>query len=178
MASFPRPPGRLPDMRTAVIRLVACAAETIATEAPASADGSETGGILLGHDRGETITVTRAGDPGPQAVRRPDGFLRDLTHSRRLADEAYGEDGSVWVGEWHTHPTGSSAPSPIDKETYGRLLADPELRFTRLASIIVIPCPEHGWSELVLAAWVADAEGIHYARLELVEGPEDEADDG
>lgn len=177
MASVPPPPGRLPDMRTPVIRLAARAAEIIATEAPTSVNGSETGGILLGHDRDETITVTRAGDPGPRAERRPDGFLRDLTHSRRLADEAYDEDGSVWVGEWHTHPTGSGVPSRIDKETYGRLLVDPELGFRRLASIIVIPCPEHGWSELVLAAWIADADGIHGARLQLVEGPEDEADD-
>jgi integrative and conjugative element protein (TIGR02256 family) len=173
MASCPCPPGRLPDMRTPVIRLVASAAETIATEAPASADGSETGGILLGHDRGESITVTRAGDPGPQADRRPDGFLRDLTHSRRLADEAYEEEGSVWVGEWHTHPADPGVPSRIDAETYERLLADPELEFTRIASIIVTACPEHGWSELALAAWIADANGIHNARLEVVEDVND-----
>jgi integrative and conjugative element protein (TIGR02256 family) len=165
-------------MQAPVIRLVARAAETIATEAPASMDGSETGGILLGHDRGETITVTRAGDPGPLADRRPDGFLRDLAHSRRLADEAYDEDESVWVGEWHTHPAGTGVPSRMDEETYGRLLADPELGFTRLASIIVFPCPEHGWSELVLAAWTADAAGIHDARLEVVEPTDHEADDG
>jgi integrative and conjugative element protein (TIGR02256 family) len=165
-------------MHATVIRLVARAAETIATEAPASKDGSETGGILLGHDRGETITVTRAGDPGPNADRRPDGFLRDLAHSRRLADEAYDEDGSVWVGEWHTHLAGAGVPSRTDEETYGRLLADPDLRFTRLASIIVFPCPEHGWSELVLAAWTADADGIHDARLEVVEAPDHEADNG
>jgi integrative and conjugative element protein (TIGR02256 family) len=165
-------------MRARVIRLAACAAETIATQAPASMDGSETGGILLGHERGEKITVTRAGDPGPHADRRPDRFLRDLTHSRRLADEAYAQDGSVWVGEWHTHPAAPGVPSPIDLETYGRLLADPELGFTRLASIIVTPYQEHGWSELVLAGWIADADGIHDARLEVVEGAYDEADDG
>jgi integrative and conjugative element protein (TIGR02256 family) len=141
-------------------------------------DGSETGGILLGHDRGETITVTRAGDPGPHSDRRPDGFLRDLAHSRRLADEAYNEDGSVWVGEWHTHPAGPGVPSRTDEETYRRLLAEPELGFTRLASIIVIPCQEHGWSELVLAAWTADTNGIHDARLEVVDGTDHEADDG
>ncbi len=165
-------------MHAPVIRLVARAAETIATEAPASIDGSETGGILLGHDRGETITVTRAGDPGPHADRRPDGFLRDLAHSRRLADEAYDEDGSVWVGEWHTHPAGPGVPSRTDEETYGRLLADPELGFTRLASIIVFPYPEHSWSELALAAWTADADGIRDAWLEVVEAPDHEADDG
>jgi integrative and conjugative element protein (TIGR02256 family) len=170
VASLTPPPGRLPDMRTPVIRLAACAAETIATEAPESVDGSETGGILLGHDRVEAITVTRAGDPGPRADRRPDGFLRDLTHSRVLADKAYDQDGSVWVGEWHTHPSGLGVPSSIDEETYGRLLAEPELGFTRLASIIVTPCPKHGWSELMLAAWIADADGMCTARLEVVDG--------
>jgi integrative and conjugative element protein (TIGR02256 family) len=154
------------------------AAETIAAEAPASRDGSETGGILLGQDLGEAITVTRAGDPGPLADRRPNGFLRDLAHSRKLANEAYDEDGSVWVGEWHTHPAGAGVPSRTDEDTYERLLADPELGFARLAAIIVMPCPEHGWSELVLAAWTADADGIHDARLEVAEGPDHEADDG
>jgi integrative and conjugative element protein (TIGR02256 family) len=165
-------------MPASLIRLMSRAAETIATEAPASRDGSETGGILLGHDLGETITVTRAGDPGPHADRRPNGFLRDLAHSRRLADEAYDEDESLWVGEWHTHPAGPGVPSRTDEETYRRLLADPELGFTRLASVIVIPCPEHGWSELVLSAWTADADAIRDARLEVVEGPGQEAHDG
>jgi integrative and conjugative element protein (TIGR02256 family) len=178
MASGPGPPGRLPDMRTPVIRLAARAADTILGEAPASTDGSETGGILLGHDQGEAITVTRAGDPGPQADRRPDGFLRDLAHSRRLADEAYDEDGSVWVGEWHTHPAGPATPSRIDTETYTRLLGDLALGFARIGSIIVTACPEHGWSELVLAAWVADADGIHSARLELLEKMTGGTDDG
>jgi hypothetical protein len=58
------------------------------------------------------------------------------------------------------------------------LLAEPELGFTRLASIIVIPCQEHGWSELVLAAWTADAAGIHDAELEVVDALEHEANDG
>lgn len=164
-------------MRTPVIRLQAPAVETILTEAPASVDGSETGGILLGHDGDDAITVTRAGDPGPQADRRPDGFLRDLAHSRWLADEAYDEDGSVWVGEWHTHPTGGGVPSEIDVETYERLLADSKLGFTRITAMIVTACPEHGWSELAVAAWIADADGIHNARVELVDDGEHEAND-
>jgi integrative and conjugative element protein (TIGR02256 family) len=169
-------PRRLSDMRSALIRLVAGAAETIRREAPASGDGSETGGILLGHDLDDTIHVTIAGDPGPKAERRPDGFLRDLAHSRRLADDAYDEDGSVWIGEWHTHPSGPATPSDIDMNTYGQLLSDPELVFTRIVSIIVTACPVHGWSELTLVPWLIDRAGVRGAEfIVTTRGEEDKA---
>lgn len=163
-------------MRTPLIRLAAVAADTIEREAPASAHGSETGGILLGHDLDETITVTIAGDPGPKAERRPDGFLRDLVHARRLADDAYERDGSVWIGEWHTHSSGPPTPSDIDMTTYGQLLRDPDLGFTRLVSIIATACPVHGWSELTLFPWLIDGAGVRGAELTVTPNErEDEA---
>jgi integrative and conjugative element protein (TIGR02256 family) len=158
-------------VRKPLIQLVAGAADTISREAPTSVDGSETGGILLGHDLEDTITVTTAGDPGPRANRRPDGFLRDLAHARRLADDAYQRDGSVWVGEWHTHPSGPPTLSDIDIKTYTDLLGDPDLVFNRILSIIVTACPVHGWSELVLAPWVIDRAGVQAANL-MVAGNE------
>jgi integrative and conjugative element protein (TIGR02256 family) len=122
--------------------------------AAASEDGCETGGILLGRgpDAENVITVERAGDPGPGAERRPDFFLRDLAHARGLADAAWQESDAVWVGEWHTHPTGPAAPSPRDLVTYAALLTDPDLSFGVFVSVIVIPDPDWGSSRLL--TWV------------------------
>ena len=115
--------------------------------------------MLLGHDTGERIIVSVAGDPGPNADHRTDGFLRDLAHARRLSDDAYDRDGSVWIGEWHTHPEGPSFPSSKDMETYDQLLANDDLAFERVLSLIVTPCAIHGWTETHVHAWVVDLVG-------------------
>jgi len=162
--------GRLPYVRGAVIVVLGTdASTTIAREAPASADRCETGGILLGHDLGHRLSVTVAGGPGPNADRRCDGFLRDLDHARRVGDAAYERDGSVWVGEWHTHPGGPMSPSPTDMRTYARLLADPELGFNRVLSLIATQCPVHGWEETSLTGWIVDETGAHLTDI-AVEG--------
>ena len=122
----------------------------------ASVDGNETGGVLLGHgpDKHGLIVVARAGEPGEKAQRSPDFFLRDRVHAQQLADEAWRESGAVWVGEWHTHPTGLPTPSPRDLATYSSLLSDPELSFQVLVSVIVIPDPDEGWEQPRLLVWV------------------------
>jgi integrative and conjugative element protein (TIGR02256 family) len=119
-----------------------------------SEDGRETGGILLGRgpDAKNVIIVERAGDPGPDAERRPDYFLRDLLHARELADAGWHEDEAVWVGEWHTHPTGPATPSTRDLITYTALLADPDLSFDTFVSIIVVPNPD--WKSPSMLTWV------------------------
>lgn len=136
----------------------------ITCEARASADGFETGGILLGHDHEgqDLIEVTQAGDAGPKAMREQRRFLRDLEHARELADIAYEGKGSVWVGEWHTHPNESPLPSPRDLSTYLRLLEDPSLDFSRFASIIVTAESED-WDNPVLWPWVITPNAVSLA---------------
>lgn len=177
MAGTSQIQGRLSNVRSPLIRLMGDAADTIWREAPASEDGSETGGILLGHDSEDTITVTIAGDPGPQAVRRPDGFLRDLAHAGRLVDDAYEKDGSVWIGEWHTHLSGPPTLSDIDMKTYTQLLGDPDLAFNRILSFIVTTCPVHGWTELTLMPWVIDGAGVQAAHLTVARNQGSETGD-
>ena len=136
------------------------AAASIAAEAPASADGRETGGILLGHDLGRFFVVTIAGGPGPQARRRADCFLRDLGYARWLGDIAYDRDGSVWIGEWHTHPVGPPHPSPTDMATYDRLLSDRELGFDRVLSLIVTSTAPGRWRQTNVHGTVKDRDGL------------------
>ncbi len=101
------------------------ALSAIAREALRSVDGLETGGILLGDDATDGIVIRHAGGPGPKATRGERTFMRDLDHARRLADSAWSEDRSQWIGEWHTHPTGGLSPSEVDLHSYMRHLHDP-----------------------------------------------------
>ena len=171
----------------APVRLSARALEAIATHAAASADGRETGGILLGYEENDlgAMLVMEAGNPGPNAERRPDFFRRDLTHAQRLADEALANSGSRWIGEWHTHPGGTLAPSRTDLRTYRSFLRDPELGFSSFLAVIVGP-GEEGWARPRAAAWLIEPRRILSAlllpragRLELtVEGRADRVDEG
>ena len=153
-------------MHTHVVRIRTNALRAITLEARTSMDGRETGGILLGHDPAPDggVEVTTAGDPGPAADRRPNGFTRDLAHARHLADQAFDLDGSVWLGEWHTHPTGPPAPSSQDMNTYRKLLADDRLDFERIVSLIVTPHPAHGWQQPLLWSWLITSATIDAAQ--------------
>jgi integrative and conjugative element protein (TIGR02256 family) len=132
------------------------ARESIVDLAGAAADGKETGGILLGHgpEPDGTVHVEQAGDPGPNAIRRPDLFLRDLEYARALADEAWDRSEAVWVGEWHTHLRASGHPSKADLATYYCLLSATDLEFEVFVSIIAVPGPEGDWDEPELWPWL------------------------
>lgn len=150
-------PVRLPDLFRPVnyaVEIHPEAAAHIAKLAAESADSSETGGILLGRgpDTAGLIVVEQAGEPGPNADRRPNYFLRDLAHAQHLAGEAWERHKAVWVGEWHTHPNGLIQPSPRDLGTYVGLMADPALEFIAFVSIIVVPDPD--WTSPRLLPWV------------------------
>jgi integrative and conjugative element protein (TIGR02256 family) len=135
------------------VHLLQEAATSIAAEAVHSADGLETGGILLGalHPDG-VAEVHHAGGPGPVAVRTPDFFLRDLRHAQQLVDQEYARSGNVWIGDWHTHPHGIPAPSARDVATYAKLLCDQELGFTTFLALIL--CPGRlGWAQPHIAGW-------------------------
>jgi integrative and conjugative element protein (TIGR02256 family) len=145
------------------VYLTAPATRIVTNELRTADHTTETGGILLGHHTHDTVTVHHAGTPGPAAVRTPTFFLRDLAHAQALADEAFANDGSVWVGEWHTHPTSRPIPSARDAATYGQLLNDPELGFH---SVIAVIFARHAgrWEG---AAWACRLGRIEPVRMQL-----------
>lgn len=151
--SYLRGPVTIAPYRIARVVLASTAATTIRNEALRSYDGNETGGILLGHIGDATAQVRHAGDPGPAAVHQPAFFLRDLHHAQQLAAQAFAQDGSEWIGEWHTHPTAEPVPSARDLHTYLGLLADPQLRFDSFISIILV-APAGTWHQAQAHAWV------------------------
>lgn len=152
------------------------ALSTIRDEAARSADGRETGGILLGresHQRARSeieLTVLHAAGPGPQAVRQMRFFRRDYVHAQQAALDAFALDGSVWVGEWHTHPDGQWRLSQLDVAAYLRHLADPALNLERFLAIVVTPGPSwrgtgRRWANVRLTAWLVTPNGIEGGRI-------------
>ncbi len=136
--------------------------EVIDREARDSQDGLETGGILLGHEVGDVLEVTVAGSPGPAAIQRPTRFRRDLTHAQQLSDDAFKTDGSIWLGEWHTHPEGPATPSELDHQSYAEMLADTELGFVQFLCFIVTP-GQNAWGMPRLWPWIVRPGGFVYA---------------
>jgi integrative and conjugative element protein (TIGR02256 family) len=146
---------------TALLRVAPLAVATITREAAISADGKETGGILLGFEQGELgeALATEAGGPGPKAERRRDFFRRDLDHAQELAADAYRRTTARWIGEWHTHPRGALLPSAVDLRTYRGFLRDRDLDFQVFLALIVGP-GEEGWRKPQAAAWLIEPRRI------------------
>ncbi|MEU8633241.1 Mov34/MPN/PAD-1 family protein [Amycolatopsis sp. NPDC048633] len=152
------------------VQLTDCAARTIAREVDAAGDGRETGGILLGNINADGVADVRyAGDPGPAAVRTQAFFLRDRAHAQRLADTAFATDGSIWIGEWHTHPSTEPVPSRTDVDTYLTLLTDPELQFTVIVSIIIGSLPPRRTPEIGMIAWACTLSSITAIPIQLTD---------
>lgn len=138
------------------IHMTAAAWAAIRREFATGPSHLETGGILLGHDFGDILHVTVAGDPGPNSRRSSDRFLRDRDHAAQLAAVAWEADRAQWIGEWHTHPTASPVPSQIDLASYARHLQDPDLNFDRFLSVII--GLDH--KRQALAGWVVTGDAL------------------
>lgn len=80
----------------------------------------EAGGILLGYRRDPHLEVIQITEPGYGDVRERYYFdRRDLSHQRN-AIKAWRNSGRFidYVGEWHTHPEPSPAPSNFDLQQW------------------------------------------------------------
>lgn len=146
-------------------------AASIRVEAATSADGFETGGLLLGHVHDECVEVRYAGGPGPNARRKSDRFSRDLEHSTAMAQAAWQLDRSVWVGEWHTHPKGGPPPSQLDLATYARHLRDPDLSLPCFTALIVLPGAWCGWNGVAAYGWSCSTTACHAVPLSVRSDP-------
>jgi integrative and conjugative element protein (TIGR02256 family) len=149
------------------VRVARAVLTATTTEAVTAADGRETGGILLGSDDGTVLEIRQAGGPGPHADRRAGEFRRDLAHAEELALAAWAADGSVWIGEWHTHPRGPARPSATDLATYGGFLTDPTLGFRRFSAIIITPANGEDWRRMRMAAWLVTLDGARAVPFEV-----------
>lgn len=88
----------------------------------------ETGGMLLGYeaDNGEAV-VTAVIGPGPRARHRRYRFSPDAEYQQsELTAHYVRTDGrETYLGDWHTHPGGSTVLSFLDKKTLTRIASTP-----------------------------------------------------
>lgn len=70
----------------------------------------ETGGVLMGYAADARITVTAVIGPGPRAVHRRHSFEPDAEWQQARVAELYERSGRTdsYLGDWHTHPNGTT----------------------------------------------------------------------
>jgi len=70
----------------------------------------ETGGVLMGYATDACITVTAVIGPGPRAVHRRHSFEPDAEWQQAKVAELYERSGRTdsYLGDWHTHPNGTT----------------------------------------------------------------------
>lgn len=93
--------------------------EAIAAEALARAP-LETGGCLAGYyaSGSAEVVISQAIGPGPKAHHAEARFVPDRVHHDRELEKLWKRSGrSVrYIGDWHSHPDGSSELSRVDRE--------------------------------------------------------------
>lgn len=84
----------------------------------------ETGGVLLGYIAdNRDVVVTAIIGPGPKAIHRRYGFIPDAEYQQAelSAHHLITNGRETYLGDWHTHPRGGTALSPVDKRTLTRI---------------------------------------------------------
>ncbi len=76
----------------------------------------ETGGVLMGYVKDETVHVIKASDGGPDAIHEDVYFRADPNYIDMFIDVEYANSGGKlrYLGEWHTHSQIIPEPSPKD----------------------------------------------------------------
>lgn len=110
---------------------------------------NETGGILTGfYSQDGVATVMSASGPGPNAVRRPNWFERDVKFcqdSLQKSVEKFGAHGE-YLGEWHFHPTGTNRPSPQDIKSMAEIAIQPNYATRFPIALIVSSSHDFGFT--------------------------------
>lgn len=85
---------------------------------------NETGGFLIGTRRGPHIEVTDLTTQGRGDRSTPTTFSRLCPSHRERIHSAWRSSGAMetMVGDWHSHPVGSSRPSGTDRSAWCSLV--------------------------------------------------------
>jgi integrative and conjugative element protein (TIGR02256 family) len=77
---------------------------------------TESAGVLLGYRRGDHIHIVQATLPAADDVRGRFSFTRPGKSHQQIATREWRRSGKItdYVGEWHTHPEATPAPSSTD----------------------------------------------------------------
>lgn len=98
----------------------------------------ETGGILLGHTGEARSTVSVCIGPGPEAKHARYGFTPDANWQAARVAEAWSLDESVeYLGDWHTHPGGTTRFSELDRQAAVTISEAPAARQPRPVMLVL-----------------------------------------
>lgn len=98
----------------------------------------ETGGVLAGFtDRDGNLEVRFASGPGPKAVRTPRRFEKDEAFCQAFLDDLARENGAVYLGEWHSHPSANNKPSGTDLKSLSEIAVQKEYLTERPLMVIL-----------------------------------------
>jgi integrative and conjugative element protein (TIGR02256 family) len=113
----------LPELRYAhrlTVELSRWAYESIQEVLGWSADGSETGGCLLGVTTPTGVRIEAASGPHPDAGRTRSRFEVSWDYWQRIEEAQAHLEGECWRGDWHTHyEAGAARPSETDLRGWG-----------------------------------------------------------
>ena len=112
----------------------------------------ETGGVLLGYwtKQFDEVVIAEATGPGTAAVHANDGFTPDSRFDTEEIAHRYRDSGRVhtYLGDWHTHPSGSSRLSALDRRTLAGIARHEPARTP--APIMAVLAGDASWT---LAVW-------------------------
>jgi len=100
----------------------------------------ETGGVLAGYSNdARQLVITHISGPGPNAVKKRDGFSKDVDFCQKFLDDLYKvtKSKSRYLGEWHYHPSLNKEPSRIDISSLSDISMQPEYLLEEPLMIII-----------------------------------------
>lgn len=90
----------------------------------------EVGGVLAGYWNNDAAVITHFVGPGKNAKHEAWTFVPDHAfHEQEIARLYAASQGTtIYLGDWHTHPSGVARLSPLDKRTLRAIADAPEAR--------------------------------------------------
>ena len=84
----------------------------------------EAGGLLLGYRKDACIEIIDCTEPSGTDIATPTRFVRQDRHHQSYAFQKWSTSGKRmdWIGEWHSHPSGSPDPSWIDLKSWRKII--------------------------------------------------------
>jgi integrative and conjugative element protein (TIGR02256 family) len=113
-----------------------------------NAYSQETGGILVGYYTPECncAIVTELSGPPKDSIRKSRFFQRGTQGLQRWIQQLWQEKKHFYLGEWHFHPGGTSAPSSDDIEQMKRFSLDKKLQCPEPILLIIGGNPQGEWT--------------------------------
>ena len=127
--------------------------------------GTETGGLLAGTLKQPVVFF--AGSPGPRSVKKMASFSSDVVHDREVIVKARERLGDClqYLGHWHKHPDGMTAPSGGDLVQARLIARELSQQNDRQSSIVCIITQDAPRAEDAIFAYMLEDEHSHFRAL-------------